>query len=157
MYTMLNTVTSVAVRAHITHIRVVLPCLRTGSMDVQNSPSFPTMSSDWINGHIKLIQGCSSLTMDIMLNTVTSVAIWAHITHTPAFLPCFRTGSMDANLHGVDPENIHQIHIRFHVPFFITKIATPAISPYIPPITYDLTRSERRSPKYIPDLGHLPS
>ena len=31
---MLNTVTSVAVRAHTTHNRVVLPCLQTGSKDV---------------------------------------------------------------------------------------------------------------------------
>ena len=40
-----------------------------------------------------------------------------HHTHTPAFLPCFRTGSMDANLHGVllqaTQKLIPRIYIRF--------------------------------------------
>jgi hypothetical protein len=75
------------------------------------SPSFPTMSSDWINGHIKLIQGCSSPLWTSMLNTVTSVAIRAHITHTPAFPTLFSN-----RVHGRKPPMSSSLHTFNMIP-----------------------------------------
>jgi hypothetical protein len=62
---------------------------------------FSFRSSDWVEDPIKLFQGCSSPSWTSMLNTVTSVAVRAHTTHTRVVLPCLRTGSMDVQTHRV--------------------------------------------------------
>ena len=165
---------------HVHHAQYRYKCCRSGTHHTH--PSCPNMSSDGINGRPKLTEfSYHVFGLDQWSHKTHSGLQQSHHGHYAQYrYKCRHLGThhthpsfptMFSNwVHGcqpsrsspssnpkTDPENIHQIHIRFHVPFFITKIATPEISPCIPPITYDFTGSERRSPKYIPDLGHLPS
>ena len=71
------------------------------NLPIPSHPEFSFQSSDWVEDPIKLFQGCSSPLRTSMLNTVTSVAVRAHITHTRVVLPCLRTGSMDVQTHRV--------------------------------------------------------